>query len=52
MKPTRPASWPALPSLVRANLRRHSVPERIDFTMNGEEIALIAVPKDFDLIPN
>ncbi|PYQ32900.1 MAG: ATP-dependent Clp protease ATP-binding subunit ClpC [Acidobacteria bacterium] len=31
---------------------KDSVPERIDFTMNGEEIALIAVPKDVDLIPN
>jgi ATP-dependent Clp protease ATP-binding subunit ClpA len=31
---------------------KDSVPERIDFTMNGDEIALIAVPKDVDLIPN
>ena len=41
-----------LPSLVRANLRRDSVPKRIDFTVNGDDIALIAVPKDVDLIPN
>src|SRR6266550_4166508 len=31
---------------------KDSVPERIDFTMNGDEIALIAVPKDVDLIAN
>ena len=28
------------------------VPERIDFTMNGGEIVLVAAPKDVDLIPN
>jgi ATP-dependent Clp protease ATP-binding subunit ClpC len=29
------------------------VPERIDFTMNGNEVVLIAAPKeDVDLIPN
>ncbi|HVS31785.1 MAG TPA: ATP-dependent Clp protease ATP-binding subunit [Thermoanaerobaculia bacterium] len=31
---------------------KDTVPERIDFTMNGEEIMLIAAPKDVDLIPN
>jgi ATP-dependent Clp protease ATP-binding subunit ClpC len=28
------------------------VPERIDFTMNGGEVVLVAAPKDVDLIPN
>jgi len=31
---------------------KDAVPERIDFTMNGNEIVLIAVPKDVDLIAN
>jgi ATP-dependent Clp protease ATP-binding subunit ClpC len=31
---------------------KDSVPERIDFTMNGTEVVLIAVPKDVDLIAN
>jgi ATP-dependent Clp protease ATP-binding subunit ClpC len=35
-------------------LIRHkdTAPERIDFTMNGDEVLLIAVPKDVDLIAN
>jgi ATP-dependent Clp protease ATP-binding subunit ClpC len=31
---------------------KDSIPERIDFTMNGTEVVLIAVPKDVDLIAN
>ena len=31
---------------------KDSVPERIEFTMNGEEIVLMAAPKDVDLIAN
>jgi ATP-dependent Clp protease ATP-binding subunit ClpC len=31
---------------------KDSVPERIDFTMNGNEVLLVAVPKDVDLIAN
>src|SRR6266404_4067100 len=29
---------------------KDSVPERIDFTMNGDEVVLMAAPKDMDLI--
>src|SRR5256886_14032642 len=28
---------------------KDNVPERIDFTMNGEEVVLMAAPKDVDL---
>jgi ATP-dependent Clp protease ATP-binding subunit ClpA len=31
---------------------KDSVPERIDFSMNGNEVVLIAAPKDVDLIAN
>jgi len=31
---------------------KDSVPERIDFTMNGDDVVLIAAPKDVDLIAN
>ena len=31
---------------------KDAVPERIDFTMNGDEVVLIAAPKDVDLIAN
>src|SRR5881296_3262441 len=31
---------------------KDNVPERIDFTMNGEEVVLMAAPKDVDLIAN
>src|SRR5207253_5007554 len=31
---------------------KDAVPERIDFTMNGNEVVLIAAPKDLDLIAN
>ena len=31
---------------------KDNVPERIDFTMNGDQVALIAAPKDVDLIAN
>jgi len=31
---------------------KDNVPERIDFTMSGDEVVLIAVPKDVDLIAN
>ncbi|PYQ53721.1 MAG: ATP-dependent Clp protease ATP-binding subunit ClpC, partial [Acidobacteria bacterium] len=31
---------------------KDSVPERIDFTMNGDAIVLMAAPKDVDLIAN
>jgi ATP-dependent Clp protease ATP-binding subunit ClpC len=32
--------------------QKDSVPERIDFLMNGDEIVLVASPKDVDLIAN
>ncbi|MGZ8853199.1 MAG: ATP-dependent Clp protease ATP-binding subunit [Thermoanaerobaculia bacterium] len=32
--------------------QKESVPERIDFTMNGDEVVLIASPRDLDLITN
>jgi len=33
--------------------QKENVPERIDFTMNGDEVLLIAAPKeDVDLIAN
>jgi hypothetical protein len=32
--------------------QKDNVPERIDFTMNGDEIMLVAAPKDVDLIAN
>jgi ATP-dependent Clp protease ATP-binding subunit ClpA len=31
---------------------KDAVPERIDFTMSGDEVVLIAAPKDVDLIAN
>jgi ATP-dependent Clp protease ATP-binding subunit ClpC len=31
---------------------KDNVPERIDFTMSGDQVALIATPKDVDLIAN
>ncbi len=31
---------------------KDNIPERVDFTMNGEEVVLIAAPKDVDLIAN
>src|SRR6266511_6441973 len=31
---------------------KDNVPERIEFTMNGEEVVLMAAPKDVDLIAN
>ncbi len=31
---------------------KDNVPERIDFTMNGDEVVLMAAPKDVDLIAN
>jgi ATP-dependent Clp protease ATP-binding subunit ClpC len=31
---------------------KDNVPERIDFTINGDEVVLIAAPKDLDLIAN
>ena len=31
---------------------KDNVSERIDFTMNGDEIVLMASPKDVDLIAN
>ena len=42
-----------IPAFVAESPRCYtSVPERIDFTMNGEEVVLMAAPKDVDLIPN
>ncbi len=32
--------------------QKDSVPERVDFLMNGDEIVLVASPKDVDLIAN
>jgi ATP-dependent Clp protease ATP-binding subunit ClpC len=32
--------------------QKDNVPERIDFTIQGEQIVLLATPKDVDLIPN
>ena len=32
--------------------QKDAIPERIDFTMNGNEVVLIASPKDLDLITN
>ena len=32
--------------------QKENVPERIDFMMNGDEIVLVASPKDVDLIAN
>ena len=32
--------------------QKESVPERIEFLMNGNEIVLVASPKDVDLIAN
>ncbi|MGZ8797873.1 MAG: ATP-dependent Clp protease ATP-binding subunit ClpC, partial [Thermoanaerobaculia bacterium] len=32
--------------------QKENVPERIDFTMNGDEVVLIASPRDLDLITN
>ena len=31
---------------------KDNVPERIEFTMNGDEVVLMAAPKDVDLIAN
>jgi len=32
--------------------QKENVPERIDFTMHGDEVVLVASPKDVDLIAN
>jgi ATP-dependent Clp protease ATP-binding subunit ClpC len=32
--------------------QKENVPERIEFTMNGDEVVLVASPKDVDLIAN
>jgi len=32
--------------------QKESVPERLEFLLNGNEIVLVATPKDADLIPN
>jgi ATP-dependent Clp protease ATP-binding subunit ClpA len=32
--------------------QKESVPERIDFTMNGDVVVLVASPRDLDLITN
>jgi ATP-dependent Clp protease ATP-binding subunit ClpC len=32
--------------------QKDNVPERIDFTMNGDDVVLVASPKDLDLITN
>ncbi|MBK5258279.1 MAG: ATP-dependent Clp protease ATP-binding subunit [Thermoanaerobaculia bacterium] len=32
--------------------QKETIPERIEFTMNGDQVVVIAVPKDVDLIAN